>query len=354
MRNFLSILKNFFFPEKEYKRKLASIQIISQLEPIEGADFLSKARVLGWDVVVKNGEFRVGDKCVFFEVDSVLKEGPEWAEFMRPRKFRVKTLRLRGVLSQGLALPLSILPENYSGSLKVGTDLTKVLEVKKWVFPVHSGGVKMGCATGKFPDYIPKTDEIRVQSALGLIYELQGKEYYISEKCDGTSFTAVFHEGNFLACSRNFVKREDDNNVYWSVVRRYNINEKLKKAPDYAIQAEICAPGLQRNRLMLKEPAMFVFNVYDVKARRYLDFQDFINFCKEHDFPTVPILEVGDSFSYSFADLLEKAKGKYKGTKNHREGIVVRPKVETKVRLSGYRGRLSFKCINNDFLLKEE
>src|SRR5688500_5329560 len=91
------------------ERKLVSIQTVENIAPIEGADQIVAARVMGWNVVVKKGEFRSGDPCVFFEIDSVLPESAPWAQFLRPHGFRVKTLKLRGVLSQGLALPLSIL-----------------------------------------------------------------------------------------------------------------------------------------------------------------------------------------------------------------------------------------------------
>ena len=91
------------------ERKLVSIQVVERVAPIEGADQIEQARVMGWTVVVKKGEFSPGDRCVFFEIDSVLPDGAPWAEFMRPRGFRVRTLKLRGVLSQGLALPVSIL-----------------------------------------------------------------------------------------------------------------------------------------------------------------------------------------------------------------------------------------------------
>jgi RNA ligase (TIGR02306 family) len=91
------------------ERKLVSIQSIDALDPIAGADNIMQARVMGWTVVVKKGEFSVGDPCVFFEIDSVLPDGAAWSEFMRPRGFRVRTLKLRGVLSQGLALPVSII-----------------------------------------------------------------------------------------------------------------------------------------------------------------------------------------------------------------------------------------------------
>ena len=113
------------------ERKLVSIQRIDAVEPIAGADNIVKARVMGWDVVVKKNEFAPGDPCVFFEIDSVLPDGKPWAEFMRPRGFRVKTVKLRGVLSQGLALPVAILPAG-GAAAEVGTDVAAALGITKY------------------------------------------------------------------------------------------------------------------------------------------------------------------------------------------------------------------------------
>src|SRR5689334_6744244 len=137
------------------ERKLVSIQRVDALEPIVGADNIVKARVMGWDVVVKKNAFTPGSPCVFFEIDSVLPDGAPWAEFMRPRGFRLKTVRLRGVLSQGLALPVSILGE---GVPEIGTDVRERLGVVKFEAPVPIGA---GVA-GPFPARVPKTDEIRL------------------------------------------------------------------------------------------------------------------------------------------------------------------------------------------------
>src|ERR1043166_657946 len=101
------------------ERKLVSIQSIDAIEPIAGADNIVQARGMGWTVGGKSGDFAVGAPCVFFEIDSVLPDGPAWSEFMRVRGFRVRTIKLRGVLSQGLALPVSIA----DGQLPQGVDL---------------------------------------------------------------------------------------------------------------------------------------------------------------------------------------------------------------------------------------
>jgi RNA ligase (TIGR02306 family) len=329
------------------ERKLASIQIIEKLEPIPGADFIVKARVMGWDLVVKRDEFEEDSPCVFFEVDSVLPDGAEWAEFMRARKFRVRTVKFKGVLSQGLALPVSILPH---GSHKTGDDVSEALGVKKYEIPLHRGGAKMGSASAPFPHFVPKTDEIRLQSCLGVLDELEGHPCYITTKCDGTSATFARDGDEFLACFRNFTKKEDETNIYHRMAAKYGLAEKLPQG--VAIQGEICGPGIQKNRLMLTEPELFVFTVYDWLTRRRFDAANLVLFCEEYGLRTVPIDEIGAPFYYSLEQLLEMAKGKYEGTKNRREGIVVRP--TTGIYSPTLQGPLSFKVLNNDFLLKDE
>lgn len=91
------------------ERKLASIQIISDLKPIEGADKIEVATCLGWQCVVKKGEFKIGDKCIYWEIDSIVDSTNPIFEFMKERKFRVKTQKFLKTLSQGLLMPLSVL-----------------------------------------------------------------------------------------------------------------------------------------------------------------------------------------------------------------------------------------------------
>ncbi|HEX9972761.1 MAG TPA: RNA ligase (ATP), partial [bacterium] len=142
-------------------RKLATIQKIKNLEPIPEADKIEKATVLGWQLVVKKGDFKVGDHCVYCEIDSVLPEKPEY-EFLRPRKFRIKTAKLRGQISQGIAFPIGAIKELANVEIKEGLDVTEIIGVQKYEPPpavMMSGQVK-----GGFPGFIPKTDEMRIQS----------------------------------------------------------------------------------------------------------------------------------------------------------------------------------------------
>ena len=330
------------------ERKLVSIQVIDSIAPIEGADNIVQARVMGWTVVVKKGEFAPGDRCVFFEIDSLLPDGQAWSEFMRPRGFRVRTLKLRGVLSQGLALPVSIV----GGELPdVGVDIRERLGVARYE-PALPDSREIA---GPFPGDVPKTDEIRLQSALGVLDEIRGREFYVTAKVDGSSATYVRGAGGELvACSRNWALAAGANPV-WRVAAKYDLAARLPA--EFAIQGEVCGPGIQKNRLGLAEVDLFVFSAYDVRAGRFLDFEPFVELCREHGLRTVPIERVvrgGEAAAYPH-DLdgwLDAARGFYAGTKQRREGIVVRPIVETPSATLG--GRLSFKVINNDFLLKDE
>lgn len=330
------------------ERKLVSIQTIDAIEPIAGADNIMQARVMGWTVVVKKGEFAVGDPCVFFEIDSVLPDGPAWSEFLRPRGFRVRTLKLRGVLSQGLALPVSIV-DGEAPSREV--DLRDRLGVGKFEAALPDARE----IAGPFPARVPRTDEIRLQSALGVLDEIRGQDFYVSTKCDGTSATFVRDsEAGFIAASRNWALARGGNHV-WRLAERYQLEDRLPV--DVAIQGEVCGPGVQNNRLGLADIELFVFNVYDLRAGAFLELDAFRAFCADRGLRTVPIERVvrGDDaarFDHSLAGWLEAARGTYAGTGQRKEGIVVRPLAEQPSATLG--GRLSFKVINNDFLLKDE
>lgn len=361
------------------ERKLASVQKVIAVEPIEGADNIEKVKVLGWQcVVAKKDNFKVGDKVIYIEIDSFLPIQPEF-EFLRPSSyrlmadgkegFRLRTIKLRKTLSQGLVMPISILEGKMSFlvtegdttarwtidkilSIDEGTDVTEILGITKFevAIPVQLKGI----LAGKFPsDIIPKTDEIRIQSEPGLIEELKGKEYYITVKVDGTSSTFYRHNDKFGVCGRNWEHKLESQNAYLDIAKKYDLQNKLNAlGKNLAIQGEICGPGIQKNPLLLKELELFVFSIYDIDNKRYLDLMEFISIAGELGLQTVPFEEtVNQGFNYTIEQLLEKAKGKYKSGKN-REGIVIRPIKEAYSEV--LKGRLSFKVVNNDYLLKDE
>lgn len=329
-------------------RKLASIQKVLDINPIVGADLIEAIQVLGWTMISKKGEFAVGDMCVMFEVDSVLPE-TNWSEFLRSKKFRIKTMKMKGYLSQGLALPLRYLglsPDDY----QEGDDVTEFLGVVKHEPPAADEGFSAPNNKTPFPDFVPKTDESRVQSAPQLLKLLQGRSYSITVKLDGSSFTATYDkDGVFHVCSRNFsLNRPEDGTLdkYWYVTQKYNLESNLRGAT-VALQGELCGPKIQKNRLNLAETDLFIFNAYDWEKQRHYSPEELKNLCDYFGLKHVPVEESGDSFAYTAQDLLSKADGAYTGTKNRREGLVIRSN-------DGLEPRISFKAISNEFLLKEE
>ena len=370
----------------ETVRKLASIQRILEIKPIENAEKIELAKIQGWQVIVKKGEFKQGDFCVFAEIDSVFPEKPEF-EFLRSKKFRIKTFRaqaykdkerkelLFSVISQGIAFPLTILGD-ISGieSIRSGNgdkvswndleaeDITEYLGIIKFELPVTLG--QKGNAKGSFPKYlIPATDELRLQSIIKIMDEIKGKDVYATEKADGTFYTAVHHNNEVRVCSRQQELNEGDADVYWRITHRLGIVDKLKKYyadhnVNIGIQGEICGQGIQKNRLGLKQDELFVFNVWNIDEQRYYSFEDFKQICGELGLKTVRIIWEG-KFDFTLDELIIMAKGKYLNTNTNREGIVIRPKEEciseTVLNYSAeLRGRMSFKVINVEYQLKEE
>ncbi len=343
------------------ERKLASIQRVLKIEPIANADAIELARINGWQCVTKKGEFKEGDLGVFLEIDAVPpdrepftflwqrkpKEGEMASqEVARPGNFRLRTMKLRGALSQGLLLPLSSFD---LGEVGTGDDVTEQLEVTKYEPPIPIG---MGDFRAPFPGFLPKTDEMRVQSVPEVLDELRGLPYVATLKCDGSSATFCIdpRDGEFHACSRN-QSVAGDGNIYWRIARKYDLEAVLRRQPDFAVQGEVCGPGIQKNRLGLSEIALLIFNVYDLKSARYLDHDDARRWTKENGLTPVETVEIGESFAHSQESLLALAEGKYAGTGNEREGIVIRPQRE--ILSTALAGRLSFKAISNRFLLKE-
>lgn len=314
-------------------RKLASIRLISALEPIEGADAIELAKVDGWQCVVKKGEFIAGQHCIYFEIDSVLPN-ELWAEFLGSNK-RIKTKKLRGALSQGLALPL---PGIYDGSYAIGEDITSRLGVTKYE-PAQDSSLG-GDAAGSFPSHLlPKTDEERVQNCNKELNLLQGKAYTTTVKLDGTSFTAFKLDGELNVCSRTINLRESEGNAHWQMARKYRLAETLPEG--FAIQGELCGPKIQGNLLSLPSNELFVFNVIKLEGQKRLSYECMLEFCHPLNLQCVPLEESGESFNYTANELLAKADGKY-ASGRVREGIVIRS--------ADYS--TSFKAISNKYLLK--
>jgi RNA ligase (TIGR02306 family) len=350
-------------------RKLASIQTVNAVEPIMNADAIERIRVLGWWVVVKKGEHQPGDKVVYCEIDSLLPERPEF-EFLRassfkpaqidgitgdvilPAGFRIKTVKLRGQVSQGICFPTSILPPGIS--TEGGSDVTDALGVRKWEPPLPVG--MAGKVKGQFPGFLSKTDETRVQVLEPVLMRHRGKTFCITEKLDGTSFTAFLHAGEFGICSRNlWMDEADETNILVRVSRGLKLEEKLRFARarlgfDLALQAEVIGPGIQKNKYGLPTVSLRVFNVLNVQAYQLLDHAAMLTLLGELELEPVP--QLGTLvLSHSVDELVAFSEGvSVLNPKVQREGVVLRPLAEEYDEDIG--GRLSFKVINPKFLLK--
>jgi RNA ligase (TIGR02306 family) len=322
-------------------RKLARIVKIDEVEKHPNADSLDICTVGGWKVVSALNEYQKGDLAIYLEVDSWVPHdlAPFLSKGHEPRVYegvvgeRLRSVKLRGVVSQGLLLPITVVEDKIA--YRVGEDVSEELGILKYEAPIPAE--LAGEAVGAFPtNLVPKTDQERVQN-LDYAELTQCTNYYVTEKLDGTSATFIMHEGNLRVCGRNWEWKDNDN-TYWKVARKYNLANVLPEG--FAFQGEIIGNGIQGNKYNLIEPEFFVFGMYEIRTRRFIPLPQ----VKAHFYGlrTVPILEIGVSLPATVFDLLQSAEGKSEvNPKTEREGVVIQNNSGT-----------SFKVISNKFLLK--
>ena len=372
------------------ERKLAHIEKILEINNIPGADNILCAKILGWEVVIaKKDNFKVGDKVIYIEVDSIVPDKPEY-EFLRDRKFRVRTIKLKGQVSQGLVLPL---PKKMDYYKLVGQDVTEELGITKYLSPSEQSELQRDEEKIKleknrlkkflmkyswfrkifltrkqkngFPYWVTKTDEERIQNIPQVLTQFADKEVYITEKIDYQSGTWTskqiprfqgllgkllpLKKTIFVVCSRNFTTN-DKNSLYWRIAKRYNLEQICKENPGIIIQGEQGNVDVQGNKYNLSEPKMWVFNIIDSNKNYYYNREEMVNFCCRYDLDIVP--KINTFFSKlselgpTVQELIHVSKGySVINTTIQREGVVVRC-IENGKKL------LSFKVINPDFLLK--
>ena len=268
-------------------RKLATIRQIDDIRAIDGADAIELAIIGGWQTVVKKDEYAIGDTIVFVEIDAFvptelapfLSKGKEPREHQGIKGERLRTIKLRGQLSQGLVLPIDGVT-----FAAIGDDVSEQLGIVKWEreIPAQLPAQLRGQARGIFPAFLRKTDQERVQNLKREVEKSResGECFEISIKLDGTSFTAYHKDGETGFCSRNLeLKKEDTSSVYAKVFAKYNLDDGLKSTgQNVAIQGEIMSPGVQGNREGMTEPTLFVFDIFDIDEQRYLLPNERINF----------------------------------------------------------------------------
>lgn len=344
-------------------RKLASIRRIANIQPIEGADAIVVATVDGWKVVVKKDEFKVGDLAVYLEIDSwvpydlapFLSKGQEPREYNGVKGERLRTIKLRGQVSQGLLLKLSSIPLNVWASensetgevyyfediaWNEGDDLTDELKIQKWEPEIPAQ--LAGQVRGLFPtSLIPKTDQERIQNCFVDIESKGDVTYEVTMKLDGTSCTIFRWEGELRVCSRNLeLKINEENKDNTFVAMALKIGDKIKDGLAY--QGEIMGPGIQGNREGFAEHKFFVFDIFNIQLHEYLTPEDRDWVTDFHELDHVPILGIDWKAPNSVEEGLALAEGP---SINHkiREGLVWKCNDDPS---------FSFKTISNQFLLK--
>ncbi len=326
---------------------LATIQKIKTIRPHNNADSLELASVLGWQVVVKKGEFKPDDLVVYIVVDTVVPETNPVFEFLRNKSFRIKPIRLRGEESAGICFPVNIVPGYVSptadgngfffnrktetgedhGIHEAGDDVTDLLGIIHYEKPIPAE--LAGQAKGMLPGFIIMTDELNLRSYPDALPELWGRPHYITRKDDGCSGTFFRKGGEFGVCSRRIHLKESETNGFWRMARKYDLERILTEAfpeDDVAIQGEVCGPGIQDNHLGLKELELHIFNLFDIRCRGYAGFDKLVAFCKKYNLPMVTIIGEGTAFGYNIEELVKLASEQKYPNGYPAEGIVIRPK----------------------------
>lgn len=344
------------------ERNLATIRKIKDIVPIEGADAIELATIEGWQVVTaKNAGHQVGDLVVYCEIDSFLPIEPEF-EFLRKSSykkmgdeegFRLRTIKLRGQVSQGLIIPLKdayALYKRMTPNLGMqwfeGLDVTEMLGIVKYEAPIPAE--LAGKVKGGFPSFLHKTDEERVQTLVKEFEEwkYQSKhQFYMTEKLDGSSATFYMNNGEFGVCSRNLELLETEGNTFWKVAREFDLETKLKDKGNLCLQGELIGESIQGNPYKIKGQTVHFFNAFDIDKQTRLDINAFLILLDELGLTSVPILDSAFLLPDTVEEMLKLAEDKSRLNKlTEREGVVVRSLDNT----------ISFKIISNKFLLVEK
>lgn len=360
-------------------RKLCTVRTISNIEPIEGKDRIVLAQVDGWQCIVSKEQFKVGDQCMYFEIDSMLPaDDPRYKFLVDARRglrqfegkeyIRIKTIKMGGQISQGLAMPLSVFPEVQVDDIQ--EDYTEALNVIKYEVPEFSGesGLRVGRPASTFPICIPKTDEERIQNCFNSMKSNFGQHLFRkSLKLDGSSTTVAVLKGDqrierivedaeypynlpdekqLVLCSRNHTLRcsvdEADRSHFWFALQNMNWIAKLEEAgyPNIALQAELMGPGVQKNREGLQQHELFCFRIFNIETQKFFTDEEFQTFCSTYGIQTVPQYEVLNLEGYeSVKDFLADAD-RPSITHPVAEGIVFKE----------VNGGAHFKAINNRYL----
>ena len=341
------------------ERVMARVVRIDAINPIDGADQIEVAQIGGWKVVVKKGEYTAGSLAVYCEIDSFIPHTV--APFLtKPGQFpkvynevegqRLRTIKLRGQISQGLLLPVSVLQIDGKWIEGVvideGTDVTEILGVQKWEPPAE---FRAANAKGSFPHFIPKTDQERIQNLSRSLekWNAEKHQWQVTEKIDGSSMTVFYKDGEVGVCSRNLELKDDGTSTFWETAKSEGLVEKLiAVGKNIALQGELIGGQIQGNAYKVDKFQFHLYDIFDIDAQQYLTPKDVEGTALQLNIRHVPVLEQFTTFDVRMEDLIAYAEGKsVVGAKPEREGLVFKSLTEPET---------SFKVISNKWLLKND
>lgn len=326
-------------------RKLASVQRVLEKKPIVGADLIKAYRVNGWWVVDKKDAYKVGDLVVYCEVDSwiphtlapfLTKPGHSPREYLGVKGERLRTVKLKGQLSQGLLLPL------VEDNSEEGQDFSEILGITKWEDTRYMANMD---ARGNFPDFIPKTDQERVQNLDRTLEKYFGQSFEVTVKRDGSSLTAFVNGEESGVCSRNINLKETEDSAFWAAANSLSLIPKiLSTGRNLALQGELMSQKIQGNYEKVQGIEWNCFDIYDIDSRKYLLPKERRELCKQLNIPHIKVVEEDFVLCHNVDQLLEMAEGPGVNPGVKREGLVFKSN----------ESAFSFKAISNSYLLKRE
>lgn len=355
------------------ERVMARVVRVDAVSPIEDADAIEVASIGGWKVVVKKGEFEANSLAVYCEIDSFIphsiapfltKQGQFPKVYNEVEGQRLRTIKLRGQISQGLLLPLDVLHvamcnddtlgyscedsallTHYTSDYE-GMDVSELLGIQKWEPPAE---FRAANAKGSFPYFIPKTDQERIQNLSKELakWNATQHQWQVTEKIDGSSMTVFYKDGEVGVCSRNLELKDDGTSTFWETAKAEGLVEKLiALGKNIALQGELIGGNIQGNAYKVDKFQFHLYDIFDIDSQQYL-FPDTVErTALQMNIRHVPVLENFTTYDSQMQDLIAYAEGKsVVGAKPEREGLVFKSLTEPGT---------SFKTISNRWLLKND
>lgn len=337
-------------------RKLASIEVIDKIEPIQGADFIEKVTVNGWNVVVsKSDKFKVGDKVIFIAEGSLLPPKIEFL-FLKDKNYEVKPIKLKKQVSQGLVLPLSYLARDF----KVGEDVTNELGItykyddkpcsfkeKLLNFPlIKYFYSKFYAENEPIPEKVKQNVYLtHLDENYKDVFETYKKNpFFVTEKLEGCDVTYFDNDLGFGVCSKNIWLRKEDNSCYWEVAHRFGVEEALKVlkkffgAKNVLIRGTIIGSNIQGNKYKISGYDLYIYEItfddYTVSPKGLK------TFCNRFKFKDTPQITNTYYLPPNISTLKRFAKGKSKINSDvQRKGILLLDRISnTYIKVSANKG----------------